>query len=193
MRRGAKKPAPKRTQAIQRKEGSNLRIHRDMRVGEVVVLLPEAGNLLAEYGLHCSGCVMGGMETLEDGCRIHGFSQEDTEDLLADLNTLLQLPLHRPQKLTITERAAYALGKILVENKKRGHYVCVGLDDAGKFFLEFSRKLPSNTAVFFHRSVPSVRVFALPLTLRRIGGATIDYCDGRFKLDMSREPRSSSS
>ena len=155
-----------------------------MRVGEVVALLPEAEALLAEYGLHCSGCAMGGMETLEDGCKIHGFSQEDTEDLLADLHSLLQSSSHHPQKLTITKSAAYALGKILIENKKRGHYVCVGLDDAGKFFLEFSRKPPLNTVVFFHRSVPSVRVFAPSLTLRRISGAAVDYRDGRFKLDM---------
>lgn len=154
-----------------------------MRVGEIVALLPEAESLLARYGLHCSGCAMGGMETLEDGCKIHGFSQEDTEDLLTDLHTLLQSQSHLPHKLTITEDAAHALGKILEENGKFGYYLCVGFDDGGKFFLEFSRKLPPNTVVFFHRSVPSVRVFALPPTLRRIGGATVDYREGRFKLD----------
>ncbi|MBI2524059.1 DUF1858 domain-containing protein [Candidatus Peregrinibacteria bacterium] len=68
-------------------------IHGSLRVGEIVALLPEAESLLAEYGFHCSGCAMGGMETLEDGCQMHGFSQEDTEDLLIDLNTLLQSQL----------------------------------------------------------------------------------------------------
>lgn len=155
-----------------------------MRVGEIVLLLPEAESLLAEYGLHCSGCAMGGRETLEDGCQIHGFSQEDTEDLLADLNTLFQEQSHLPQKLTITEEAARVLGKILMKNKKRGHYLCVGLDEGGKFFLEFSQSLPSDAAIFSHQTVPSVRIFALPLTLRRIGGATIDYRDERFKLDL---------
>lgn len=165
-------------------KGEGEGIHCGLSVGEIVALLPEAASLLAEYGLHCSGCVMGGMETLEDGCRIHGFSKEDTEDLLTDLNALLLSRPHRPQKLMITESAAYALEKILTENKKRGHYVCVGLDEGGQFFLEFLRVLPSDTVVFSHRSVPSVRVFALPLTLCRIGGATIDYRDGRFKLDL---------
>lgn len=160
-----------------------------MRVGEVVAVLPEAESLLAEYGLHCSGCAMGGVETLEDGCQIHGFSQEDTEDLLSDLNALFLARQHLPQIITITEDAAHALGKILEENGKFGYCLRVGFDDGGKFFLEFLRKAPRGAKVFSHANVPSVRVVVAPLTFRRISGTTIDYRDGRFKLDL---PTSSS-
>lgn len=155
-----------------------------MRVGEVVTLLPEAENLLAEYGLHCAGCAMGGMETLEEGCRIHGFSKEDTEDLLTDLHILLRSS-HRPQKLMITDGAARALAGILTENKKQGNCFSVGFDDSGKFFLEFLPRVPRGAKVFHNLCVPSVRVVVPPLLFCRVGGATVDYREGRFKLDFS--------
>lgn len=158
-----------------------------MCVGDVVALLPEAENLLAEYGLHCAGCAMGGMETLEDGCRIHGFSQESTEDLLTDLNTLLTKQPRLSQKITVTDAAACVLGEMVKKEKKQGYCLCVGLDEEGKFFLEFLRKAPEGAKVFPHATISAVRIAALPLTLYRIGGATIDYRDGRFKLDIPGE------
>lgn len=160
------------------------RIQRDMRVGEVVTLLPEAERLLAEYGLHCTGCVMGGRETIEDGCRIHGFSQEDTDNLLTDLNTLLKEQSHLAQKITVTDAAASILVRMMRTEKKQGHCLCVGLDEGGRFFLEFLPKTPRGAKVFSHATVSAVRVAVPPLTLHRIGGATIDYRDGRFTLDV---------
>lgn len=155
-----------------------------MRVGEIVALLPEAEQLLAEYGLHCTGCVMGGMETLEDGCRIHGFSKEDTNNLLTDLHTLLKKHSRLSQKITVTDAAARVLGEMVKKEKKQGYCLCVGLDEGGRFFLEFLCRAPEGAKLFPHATVSAVRIAVLPLTLHRIGGATIDYRDGRFKLDV---------
>ena len=47
---------------------------------------PEAGMILFEYGLHCVGCGLASMETLEQGCLAHGMNKKDIEEIIARLN-----------------------------------------------------------------------------------------------------------
>ncbi len=50
--------------------------------------------------------------------------------------------------------------------------------------MEFRKEPEEESQVFFHREVPELRLFATSLTLSRIGGSTIDFREGRFKLDL---------
>jgi hypothetical protein len=63
----------------------------------------------------------------------------------------------------------------------------VGTDEAGGFCMEFRKEPEEDSSVFFHREVPAMRLFATPLTLSRIGGSTIDFREGRFKLDLPED------
>ncbi len=155
-----------------------------MRVLEILALLPEAEKLLAEYGLHCFHCSQNATETLLDGCKSHGFSDEDIGDLITDLNEMLSAKPARPQTLTLTKDAAVALQKIMETEGKIDHGLCVGLDEAGGFCMEFQHEPTSDDKTFCNNEVPSVRLFASPLALSRIGGAMIDFREGRFKLDL---------
>jgi len=42
--------------------------------------------LVEKYGLHCVGCPMGRMESLEDGAKSHGMNDKEIEAMVADLN-----------------------------------------------------------------------------------------------------------
>lgn len=42
---------------------------------------------LMESGLHCVGCVAAQFETLEEGCKAHGMSEKQIEELLKKLNS----------------------------------------------------------------------------------------------------------
>ncbi len=42
--------------------------------------------ILFESGLGCIGCPMAMQETIEEGCRAHGMSNEDIDKLLTKLN-----------------------------------------------------------------------------------------------------------
>jgi hypothetical protein len=155
-----------------------------MTVAEILALLPTSEGLLAEYGLHCFHCAFNVSETLEEGYLSHGFMEDQLEDLVRDLNEMLRTQPKRPPTLTLTKDAAHALGEILHAEGKTDGVLQVGLDEHGTFCLEF-RELPApESSVFFHREVPEVRIHASALTLSRIGGATIDLRDGRFKLDL---------
>ena len=84
----------------------------------------------------------------------------------------------------VTEAAAIALAEILAAENQHDHYLIVGLDAAGGFCLDVLPDVASDHILFGHKSVPSLKLAASPLTLSRLGGATIDRRDGRFKLDL---------
>jgi hybrid cluster-associated redox disulfide protein len=162
-------------------------ISRAMRVSDILALVPEAEPLVAEYGLYCFSCDAREFETLEDGCRSHGFADEDIDDLVGDLNTLLAERPERPQTLTVTKDAAGRLGEILAAEDKTDWILVVSVDAGGSFCLEFAETFPEEHLPFGNEEVPAVRLAASPSTLSRIGGATIDLRDGRFKLDLPED------
>ncbi len=160
-----------------------------MRVAEILVMLPEAEPVIAQYGLHCFNCSANAYETLDEGCRTHGFTEVDIDDLVTDLNELLAQRPERPQTLTVTLLAAEQLHQIAKQEDKRDQGLLVGVDEFGGFCMEFQEKPAEDTKVFFHADLPSMRLFATILTLQRIGGATIDFREGRFKLDLPEDAK----
>lgn len=187
MAHRAKKPAgveKKTGRAVNAKKAGKAGISKDMRVIEILSLLPEAEPVLAQYGLHCFHCSANVAETLEEGCASHGFTTEDIDDLVTDLNELLGSRPDRPEFLTVTLPAAENLSSIAAAEGKADYVLVVGVDELGGFCMEFSPEPPPSALSFFHPDLPAMKLFATTLTLSRIGGATIDYREGRFKLDL---------
>lgn len=51
---------------------------------------PLAAEVLAiEYGLHCVTCSAQGIDTLEQGAKLHGLTNADIDELVLDLNERL--------------------------------------------------------------------------------------------------------
>lgn len=171
-----------------------------MRVQDILALLPHAEPLLAEYGLHCVGCAGSEFETLEEGYRTHGFAEDKLDDLVIDLNALFSRQPERPQTIAVTEAAALALATILETENQLDHVLVVGLDDptspdglrragAGGFCLDVLPDVTNDHLLFGHPLVPALKLAASPLTLKRVGGATIDHREGRFKLDLPEDAK----
>lgn len=51
---------------------------------------PRAGELLAEYGLHCANCFMNDMDTVEAGAQMHGMEEDEMLEMLHEINTQLE-------------------------------------------------------------------------------------------------------
>lgn len=182
-------PSGKKTPAAGRKKLSSsqaTKLSRDMKVSEILTLLPNAESLLAQYGLSCYTCAANAYETLEDGCRSHGMAEATIDDLVTDLNELLKDGPKRSHTLSITEPAGQALKELMASQGKAGWGLKVGLDDGGGFAMEFAEKESAGDQVFANAAVPDVKLFATTMTLESIGGATIDLRDGRFKLDLPK-------
>ncbi len=62
-------------------------ITKDMSMADVLKANPQAGEVMMKYGLHCVGCPMTMMETLEQGAKGHGLSDKDLEKMLEEINS----------------------------------------------------------------------------------------------------------
>jgi hybrid cluster-associated redox disulfide protein len=74
----------KQTKTKKIKADKNL-ITKKMTFAEIMRKNPEAGRVLMEKGMHCVGCGMAMMETLEQGAIVHGL---DPDKLVKELNQM---------------------------------------------------------------------------------------------------------
>ncbi len=65
-------------------------IERTMTFGELIQNFPNSGQIIAGYGLHCIGCHIGITESIEEGARAHGLSEDEINTMIKELNELAQ-------------------------------------------------------------------------------------------------------
>lgn len=58
-------------------------ITKEMYIGEIIKINPDAAEILMDFGMHCIGCAVARNETLEEACVVHGI---DADELIAALN-----------------------------------------------------------------------------------------------------------
>ena len=56
------------------------------RIGDVIKKYPEAAEIMFKSGLYCIGCPVAMMETIEDGAKSHGFSDEQIDKMIDEIN-----------------------------------------------------------------------------------------------------------
>ena len=57
-------------------------IKKENKMGEILKMSPEAGDILRSFGMGCLGCPSATMETLEDACLVHGLNLDEVLDKL---------------------------------------------------------------------------------------------------------------
>jgi len=71
---------------VQEKDKLGMKIKKTTNLGEIMEKFPKVADYLMErYSLHCMGCPMASMETLEEGLRGHGFSKKEIEGIVEEL------------------------------------------------------------------------------------------------------------
>ncbi len=61
-------------------------ITKNMNFEEILKKNPNSAEILFNSGLHCVGCMMAMNETLEQGCKAHGMSKKQIDELVKKLN-----------------------------------------------------------------------------------------------------------
>jgi hybrid cluster-associated redox disulfide protein len=179
-KKAAKKAVKKPVAAVKKSPT----VTASMNVMEIIALHPITAEIMAGYGLHCFSCSFNTIDSLEAGARSHGLDDADIENMVKDLNDALKDAPPRPATLTVTEPAATSILGIAKAECKEGHGLTVIAEEGGGFCMEFNVRPEPGAKTFTNKEVPEIRIFASMQTLGRIGGATIDFREGRFKLDL---------
>ncbi|OGJ60500.1 hypothetical protein A3A67_02675 [Candidatus Peribacteria bacterium RIFCSPLOWO2_01_FULL_51_18] len=167
-----------------RKPAEKRKIESGDSIAELVRLFPKADEILAAYGLFCQHCVQSDIDTLEEGARLHGLTDDDIWNLVDDLNEMAGKEPKKPRKISITFKAAEALKIIAREENKTGQALRVTADESGRFCMEFEPKAGKDDFVFSHQKIPEMSLIASASALKRIGGSKIDFKNGKFTLDL---------
>lgn len=66
------------------------KITKDMTFKQALDKFPGAGAVMMKYGLHCIGCHIAAVETIEQGCLAHGLKKEDVENMVKEINEAIE-------------------------------------------------------------------------------------------------------
>ena len=55
---------------------ADVKITKDMQIGDLLQVSPEVAPILMEVGMHCLGCPASQMETLEEAAMVHGLDPD---------------------------------------------------------------------------------------------------------------------
>src|SRR3989338_11329921 len=101
------------------KEIKSQLISKEMTIGDVVAKYPACIEVLQSAGVHCVGCHVSYHETLEQGFKGHGMSDEEIDMVISKLNLAVEeSKLDEGKDFVITNKAAQKLKEILKENNK---------------------------------------------------------------------------
>ncbi len=95
-------------------------INKKTNLKEAVDKYPEVASVLAQAGLHCIGCHSSANETIEEGCKAHGFDDSQIDALLKDANKRIKEFDSLPQ-FELTKKAIEKLKENM--KKEKGKYV----------------------------------------------------------------------
>lgn len=158
------------------------KITKEMTIEEIFARFPQKSQKLAQEmtsnGLHCVGCGASVWETLEAGMLSHGFSLEDVDEMVDNLNAILAEEAD-PTTICLTKRAAEKYRQILKEEGKEGWGLRFGDRAAGcsgfEYVLDYSEKASSEDRVFLSEGI---EIHVNQQDVSRLIGSEIDYVDG---------------
>ncbi len=74
---------------IKKKVNKKFKIRRNTPIYDISQFNKKASDYLMEnYNLHCIGCPLAFLETLEEGLKLHGLNDEEIDKLVEKLNNL---------------------------------------------------------------------------------------------------------
>jgi len=163
-------------------------ITKDMTIGDVVAKYPAVIEPLQAAGVHCVGCHVSYHETLEQGFKGHGMSDEEVGMVIERLNKAVEEgKMDEGKEFIITNKAAEKLKEVLKENSKEGSGLRVEIVPGGCSGFQYGLELDDNTTdldnVFEEKGV---RIIVSKENLQFLKGAKLDYVDslqgGGFKI-----------
>jgi len=163
-------------------------ITKEMTIGDVVAKYPASIEPLQSAGVHCVGCHVSYHETLEQGFKGHGMSDDEVDAVIANINKAIEeSTFDEGKEFIITNKAAEKLKEVLKENNKEGSGLRVELVPGGCSGFQYGLELDNNiTDLDLIFEEKGVKIIVSKENMQFLKGAKLDYVDslqgGGFKI-----------
>ena len=154
-------------------------ITKDMTIGDVVAKYPAVIEPLQEAGVHCVGCHVSYSESLEDGFKSHGMTDEQVDEVISKLNkAVAEYKAEEGKEIIITSKAAEKLIEVLKENNKEGSGLRVEIVPGGCSGFQYGLELDDKTTdLDLTIEEKGVKIIISKENLQFLKGARLDYVD----------------
>ena len=156
----------------------------DETVADILAELPISAEILQSHGLSCAGCYASSLESLKDGMLAHGWSAEDCQLVIDDLNEAYEdqgFSAENPAACTpccqeprLTARAYQQLQKIQTQEQKLGWGLKIEIlpESTPNYFLDLlEHPQPGDRVV----EQDALYLFLSPDSYEALRQAEIDY------------------
>ncbi|MAG47032.1 iron-sulfur cluster insertion protein ErpA [archaeon] len=107
-------------------------ITKDMTISNVVSKYPSTIEVLQEEGIHCVGCSVSFTETLEEGFKSHGLSDQEVTNLIKKLNnSIKEEETIVSKELTLTKKAAEKIIELRKKSNKEDLNLRIKIEPGG--------------------------------------------------------------
>ena len=93
-------------------------IAKEMMISEVIEKYPSTIETLLMTGVHCIGCHVSYFETLEQGMKGHGMTNEEIDNVINEMNKIIENEsLTNNENFKITEKAVNKIKEVVKDGK----------------------------------------------------------------------------
>jgi len=147
-------------------------ITKETLISKAVQEHPAVAQILMEHGLHCVGCHVSQVETIEQGAQSHGMSDLEIEKMVSEVNKAIT-----PKgELQITDAAAEKISKFLKQDNARYLRITVEAGGCSGFMYDFQstdKKTSEDTLVTNKGAI----VIVDKESLTKLQGSIINYIE----------------
>ncbi len=157
-------------------------INKSMTIGEIVQKYPETIEVMASHGLHCIGCSVNYMETIEEGAASHGMPEQEIDSMVDSMNGIVAesgVLESEGKAISLSPAAAEKVRQLMEKEGKNEMGLFVGMQKGGcsgnSYVLAFQENPEPGQVSADERGV---KIFMFQEQLPLLQGIRIDYVDG---------------
>ncbi|PIZ83950.1 hypothetical protein COX97_00110 [Candidatus Pacearchaeota archaeon CG_4_10_14_0_2_um_filter_05_32_18] len=175
------KQTAKQTSIREKQKG----VTKDMIIQDILSEHPNKAMLISEilmdFGIHCVGCGASGFETLEEGVLGHGFSEEELDILIEDLNKAVELKGSSKKndlKINLTQSALKKIKDIMKHEKRENEILRVSVLAGGCSGYTYDLEIvPEALSSDIKKEQAGLKISIDSESAEYLDGAKIDFVD----------------
>ena len=132
-------------------------ITKDMTISEVIEKYPSTIETLLMTGVHCIGCHVSYFETLEQGMKGHGMTDEEIDDVIKEMNNVVkEEKLSNNEDYKITEKTASKIKEVIKDKDGLRIEVIPGGCSGYMYNITTEDKINNDDKVFEEKGVKAI-------------------------------------